>query len=112
MALKGTLATLSTMFGWDAPNSSFVGLKDIIQQLRGLKMTVIAGGAAGNHTVTGIATEDHLVSVIHLDLGANGETDLTSEFTISAANTINNTGGTDTSNDTLLVMYFDFSAGA
>ena len=33
--------------------------------------------------------------------------DLTSEFTVSAANTINNTGGTATTSDDLVVTYWD-----
>lgn len=96
----------------DHPDSNVDDLRDILAQVRGLKLTVIAGGSAGDHTVTGIATADHLISVIHLDLGSNAETDMTADFSITAANTINNTGGTDTTNDTLLVMYFDISAGA
>ena len=67
--------------------------------------TVIAGGSAGDHTVTGINTGDTLVAVLHLDMGGNAETDLTSQFTISAADTINNAAGTDTSSDTLIVTY-------
>jgi hypothetical protein len=112
MALKGSLSTLGTMFGWESPDSNIIGLKDMVQQLRGLKQTVIAGGTAGDHTVTGIATGDHLISVVHLDMTGNAETDLTSEFSITAADTINNAAGTDTSSDTLLVLYFDQSAGA
>jgi len=83
-----------------------------------LVSTVIAGGAAGDHTVTGIETKDNLKTVLHLDFtleeGApNTRTwvihDLTSEFSISAANTINNTGGTDTSGGILLVSYLTAS---
>lgn len=70
-----------------------------------VKVALIAGGSAGNHTVTGIATADTLISVIHNTAGAL--VDLTSEFTISAANTINNAAGTDTSSDQLLVIYQD-----
>lgn len=72
-----------------------------------VKQTIIAGGAAGNHTVTGIKTRDTLVSVLHLDMTDASETgdDLTSEFTISAADTINNTGGTDSSGGFLVVAY-------
>lgn len=74
-----------------------------------IAVTLINGGAAGNHTVTGIATADALISVLHLpDAGAiDTMVDLTSEFTISAANTINNTGGTATTNGKLLVIYQD-----
>ncbi len=69
--------------------------------------TIIAGGAAGNHTVTGIKAADTLVSVLHVDFTDASETgaDLTSEFTISAVNTINNTGGTATTGGFLVVTY-------
>lgn len=70
-----------------------------------LKVVPISGGAAGDHTVTGIKTTDKLISVIHWTPTTLVPADLTSEFTISAANTINNTGGTDTSGDFLLVYY-------
>lgn len=72
-----------------------------------VRAALIAGGAAGNHTVTGIATADNLVMVLHNTAGALA--DLTSEFTISATNTINNAAGTDTSSDQLLVIYQDNS---
>lgn len=62
---------------------------------------VIAGGAAGDHTVMGIAPADVLVAVLDLTTPA----DLTSECTISATDTINNTGGTDTTGDDLLVWW-------
>lgn len=70
-----------------------------------VKAALIAGGAAGNHTVTGIATADNLVMVLHNTAGTLAN--LTSEFTISAANTINNAAGTDTTSDQLLVIYQD-----
>jgi len=80
------------------------------------KQAVINGGSAGNLTVTGALTTDKLVSVLRLDVeldtgtSASGNkvqalADITSEFTISAANTINNAGGTDTTGDRLLVTY-------
>ena len=66
-----------------------------------LVQTVAAGAAAGNVTVTGIKPQDYLLSVINL---TDGE-DITDEFTITAVNTINNTGGGTTATDTLLVLY-------
>jgi hypothetical protein len=72
------------------------------------RLAVIAGGAAGNLTVTGIRTVDKLINVLNLTDGG----DLVAEFTISAANTINNTGGTSTAGDKLLVRYYDTPAGA
>ena len=72
-----------------------------------LRTAVIAGGAAGNLTVTGIATADKLKAVQRVDAaGAN----LASEFTISAADTINNTGGTNTTGFVLLVVWIAASA--
>ncbi len=68
----------------------------------------MAGGAAGNITVTGIKTTDTLGAVLRL-VGAattmTNITDLTSEFTITATNTINNTAGTATTADKLLVLW-------
>ena len=63
--------------------------------------TVIAGGAPGNLTVTGILETDILLAVINLTT----EADLTSEFTITATDTINNGGGTDTTGENLLVIW-------
>lgn len=71
--------------------------------------TTIAGGAAGALTLTGILTTDTLESVIVLDRDATAANitliDLTSEFSISAADTITNAGGTATSGNALLVTY-------
>ena len=66
---------------------------------------LISGGAAGDHTVTGILTTDELLAVFEQDGTSGLLTDLTSEFSISAADTINNTGGTATTSDFLLVLY-------
>lgn len=67
-----------------------------------LVVTTAAGAVAGNVTVTGISTRDKLVSVINLADGL----DLTSEFSITAANTINNAEGSSTATDRLLVTYY------
>ncbi len=72
-----------------------------------IHQTVIAGGGAGNHTVTGIATTDTLISVMHLDATDASETaaDLTAEFEAPAPDTIANVGGTDTTGGYLVVTY-------
>jgi hypothetical protein len=68
------------------------------------EVALVAGGAAGLFTVSGIATVDRLIAV--QELVANGaHTDLTGEFSISAADEIDNTGGTDTTWNQLLVIY-------
>jgi hypothetical protein len=73
-----------------------------------VKVKVVAGGAAGNFTVTGIKTTDALTTVLRLVDAATtmtNITDLSSEFTITATNTINNTSGTATTADKLLVVW-------
>ena len=75
------------------------------------KVTIIDGGAAGDHTVTGIAVGDTLVMVLHISAKTDVATitDRTSEFTISAAGKINNTSGTSTTSDQLLIFYEDLT---
>lgn len=73
---------------------------------RRTKYFVADGAAAGNVTVTGVATTDTLLFVGVFTTKASIATfaDLTAEFTISAGDTLNNTGGTSTANDQLLVI--------
>lgn len=68
-----------------------------------------AGGAAGNITVTGIAVGDTLVSVIGVKDSDQSLHDFTSEFSITAANTINNVGGTATTGYHLAVATYQAS---
>lgn len=72
-----------------------------------LGFTIIAGGAAGDHTLTGITTKDKLLGVLHVDFTDASETgdDLLSEFSITADDTINNAAGTDTSGGFLIILY-------
>ena len=72
-------------------------------------MALVAGGAAGDITVTGIATDDELVAVWEQDGTSGLLTDLTSEFSITAADTINNTDGSATTGDKLVVVYLDLT---
>lgn len=81
-----------------------------------LKISLLKGGSAGNFTLTGIATVDSILSVSKVVLSAtelstaifNSVADLTSEFSISAANTINNTSGSDSTGALLLVLWADY----
>lgn len=65
-------------------------------------------GTAGNLTCTGvIKARDRLVQVLaitHTNGIPSAVADLTSEFTISANDQINNTGGTSTANNLVLVV--------
>lgn len=76
-----------------------------------LNVTLVAGGSAGDHTVTGIATGDEIVFVGHFSTAAAIATlaDITSEFTVTAADTINNVGESDTTNDQLMVIWLDLT---
>lgn len=67
-------------------------------------VTVIPGAAAGTHTVGGdLDAGDDLVSVV--EDAAGTMTDRTAEFSISGYNEIDNTAGTDTTGDFLIVTY-------
>lgn len=77
-----------------------------------LRQYAIDGGAAGDHTVPGIHTDAVLVAVLDFVNAAAGPPvndilSLVSEFTITADDTINNTGGTDTTDGKLSVWWID-----
>jgi hypothetical protein len=74
-----------------------------------LNVSLVAGGAAGNITVTGIAVGDELVSVLQFTTAASIATlaNRTSEYSVTAPNVINNTGGTASTGDQLLVIWVD-----
>lgn len=78
-----------------------------------IRTAAVAGGAAGDHTVTGIKEEDALKSVLHFQgdgTQLTGVEDLTSEFSITGDDTINNATGTDTTNGFLVVIYIEAHA--
>jgi len=77
----------------------------------GIEVALVDGGSAGDFTVTGIAVGDRLIFVGEFATKAAIATltNLTSEFSITAADTINNAGGTATTNDQLLVIYHDLT---
>lgn len=80
-------------------------LVSVFQESINETIDIIGGGAAGNHTVTGIVlADDEIVSVLHETI-AGFIVDLTSEFTIDSDDTIDNTGGTATTSDSLIVTY-------
>jgi len=99
--------------------AGFLSKSELESLLAGaVRTTVIDGGAAGDHAVSGIEVGDALRSVLKLDFtlaeGApNTRTwnasDLTSEFSINGADTINNGGGTDTTGSILVVVYEDLT---
>jgi hypothetical protein len=71
-------------------------------------LNAIAGGSAGNHTLTGIAVGDVLNGVIYVSKGAENltaVTDLGSEFTILDDDVIENAGHTDTTGGYLTISW-------
>ena len=78
-----------------------------------VKDAVVAGGSAGDLTLDssyGLAADDVLAQVYYVELSGAvvaASADVTSEFSITGANTINNTGGTDLSDTVVHVKFFD-----
>lgn len=73
-----------------------------MSDLADLAQRTVAGAAAGNLTVPGIQLGDILLNVHTTDAaGAN----LAAEFTVTADDTINNTGGTSTAAHIVLVQW-------
>lgn len=67
-----------------------------------IKTRTVAGAAAGNVTVTGIRVGDKIIAVQRVNAAG---ADLSSEFTVTADDTINNASGTATTGMTLLVIW-------
>ena len=73
----------------------------------------LAGGAAGDHTLTGIEVTDYLIKVTQIILleGApntfDAPVDISDEFTVTTKDTINNAAGTDTTGDLLAIEWYD-----
>lgn len=78
-----------------------------------LRMKFCTGAAAGAVAVTGIKKRDILQSVVVFTGSTNtGDSDLTSEFSITADGTIDNTGGTSSAGKLLLVVWLAVSSKA
>ena len=82
-----------------------------------IKTFLVAGGTAGDHTITGITTADKLLSVNSIHGSAESVSiiiftlaNLFAEFSIDSDDTINNTSGTNTTNALLIVTYADYDA--
>lgn len=71
------------------------------------RLANIAGGAAGDLTVTGIKVGDEILNVINMTTGA----ELATQFEITADDTINNTGGTSSAGARVLVRYYSTPTG-
>lgn len=70
-----------------------------------IKIALVAGAAAGDITVSGVGISDELIGVFQQHATTKLLSDLSTEFSIVKADTINNTGGSSTNTHTLLVFY-------
>ena len=73
----------------------------------GVRNQLANGDAAGAIPLPGIELNDIIILVQSQDRTTGVVADLTSEFSISAVDEIDNTGGTATTGDNLYVRYFD-----
>lgn len=89
-----------------ADSQSAVAMNVLETPGRQTKYFVADGAVAGDVTITGIATTDTLLFVGVFTTKASIATfaNLTAEFTITGANTINNAAGTSTANNQLIVI--------
>jgi hypothetical protein len=71
------------------------------------QVTIIAGGSAGSHAVPGLEFQDRPIALWMQDSTSGVITDLTSEIAGWGSNTINNSGGTDSTGNTLIVHWGD-----
>ena len=111
-AINSSIAAqaVSQVINETAINSSISALQGYVSHL-----SVLAGGSAGNHTLTGSAVGDSLNGVAYVAKGAENLTavsDLTSEFAgvgkgIIDDDVIANGAGTDTSGGYLIVGWTD-----
>lgn len=89
-------------------------IKDVLTEVQGIQLDVVEGvdgsGTAATQTLTGITTDDTLVSVIGIDGDAaalaDSVVDRTSDVSISDADEIT-VDGSDTSAEMLVVVWFD-----
>ena len=77
---------------------------------RHVGIAVIPGGAAGDHVLPGgspLGLGDTLVSVRHVSQDLVTNADITAEFTITGSNLINNSLGTVTTGNFLVVTWIE-----
>jgi hypothetical protein len=92
-----------------ADNSLASGVNGLKIGADKFSMSVLTGGAAGNHTLTGINLGDEIIGIVYFAGGASltSVADLTSEFAVLDANVIENAGHTATTDGFLVVNWID-----
>ena len=97
--------------GYNSTNNTLVIGGKIAFQGSIPKLTVIAGGAAGNHVMPGVALGDTLSGVLYVAKGAQNLTaitDVTSQFSTNATvDRITNWGGSSSAGGYLIISWID-----
>ena len=97
---------------------AFPVLKDMLARTTPIiRQQLVAGGAAGEIAVSNILKDDQIVSVFEIETASNNFTDRTSEFVVNTDTGqivrkdgyIDNTGGTATTGDQLLVTWLAYA---
>lgn len=102
---------ISTTSVWvHIPTFGVLGTGATTEQAGKITVTIVGGGSAGDHTVAGMEVGDEIIFVGHFSTASSIASlgDLTSEFT-AAAGAANNGSGTETSSDTLMIMWRDLT---
>ena len=111
MAAYSSTVLESIVSGWRS-TSSRLSLRAVLGLLKSFigkpAVFLVGGDVAGPLTITGIAVGDEILAVLS-HVGDGSVLDLTAEFTITATDTINNVGGTDTTGHRLAVHYLDLT---
>lgn len=116
-----SLTTLDNAFGWKAPSSNFIGLRDIVKELQGLKLSKAegaaqstntslqaAGGATSGHRIT---TSDKIIGAIQFISAAGSGFDrlsLRNDVKCTAEGNVRFTGGS-TAGSQIIVLWLDKS---
>ncbi len=78
----------------------------------GVRLSLLTGAVAGSHAMSDVTASDELVGVLYFPgagVAVVNVLDLSAEFAISGAGTIDNTGGTNTTGGKLAVLWLDRS---
>lgn len=117
-----SLGSLGSAFGFEAPNTNLVGLKDVLKELQGLRLSFADGGAQstaisllakGGATLgaSRILTTDPILGVVEFTaVAASGLTNISlrNDCRVVSTGNIQFSGGA-TTNSKILVLWFDQS---
>ena len=115
-----SISDLETAFGFSSPSSSIVGLKDILTELQGLRISKVGtvaqttnaslvGEAGATGSSQKITTSDHIVAVLQIGVATGGLTvntiTLRNDYLVASTGNIQFTGAAMQGH--ALVFWFD-----